>query len=227
MGPGDHACHEGQARIATKKARDKYDYVWVTEKLDGSCVAVARLDNALIPLGRAGYTAMSSPFQQHVAFAHFVNFNQDRFLEVLEDGERLVGEWLLQAHGTTYFLPHEPFVAFDLMRGHDRVDFMTFLERNKDRFITPSLLGVGPMSVEDALEQLQRNMTGYGFHGATEPVEGAVWRVERDRLVDKRLGGERRREVDFLVKYVRPDKVDGKYLESVSGEGPVWNTWSD
>jgi hypothetical protein len=47
----------------------------------------------------------------------------------------------------------------------------------------------------------------YGTYGALDPVEGAVWRVERN---DK---------VDFLAKYVRPDKVDGSYFE---GE-PVWN----
>jgi hypothetical protein len=31
-------------------------------------------------------------------------------------------------------------------------------------------------------------------------------------------GVERRGEVDFLAKYVRPDKVDGKYL----GGEPIW-----
>jgi len=29
MGIGDHSCHEGQARIATIKARDKNDEVFV------------------------------------------------------------------------------------------------------------------------------------------------------------------------------------------------------
>jgi hypothetical protein len=48
-------------------------------------------------------------------------------------------------------------------------------------------------------------------HGAMDPVEGAIWRVER------------KKEVDFLVKYVRHDKVDGKYLPEVSGGTAVWN----
>lgn len=47
-------------------------------------------------------------------------------------------------------------------------------------------------------------------HGALDPVEGAVWRVER------RGGG------DFLAKYVRPDKTDGCYLPEVSGRAAVW-----
>jgi hypothetical protein len=42
-------------------------------------------------------------------------------------------------------------------------------------------------------------------------VEGAVWRVER------------KGKVDFLGKYVRPEKVDGCYLPEISGEEAVWN----
>jgi len=51
----------------------------------------------------------------------------------------------------------------------------------------------------------------YGFHGALDPVEGAVWRVERKGVID------------FLVKYVRPDKIDGDFLPEISGKEPVWN----
>jgi len=38
LGPGDYHAHEGQARIATEKARDKHDKIYVQEKLDGSNV---------------------------------------------------------------------------------------------------------------------------------------------------------------------------------------------
>jgi len=66
----------------------------------------------------------------------------------------------------------------------------------------------------------------YGFHGALDPVEGAVWHVERNELI--RPGGrERRWHVDFLVKYVGPNKVDGCYLPEVSGKEPVFNWWPD
>jgi hypothetical protein len=117
MGPGDHKCHEGQKHIATEKPRDRHDLVIVQEKLDGSNVAVARLDGMLFPLSRAGYLAGSSPYEQHWRFAEWVYANQDRFMLVLQNGERLCGEWLMQAHGTRYSLKHEPFVAFDLMTG--------------------------------------------------------------------------------------------------------------
>jgi hypothetical protein len=84
-GPGDHKCHEGQAKIATEKARDKNDTIIVTEKLDGSNVGVAMVDGVIIPLGRAGYPALSSPWLQHKFFAQWVFQRQHLFREVLQD----------------------------------------------------------------------------------------------------------------------------------------------
>jgi len=62
MGPGDHKLNEGQARILTEKARHRHDLIIVQEKLDGSNVAVARVNGVLIPLIRAGYPAISSKY---------------------------------------------------------------------------------------------------------------------------------------------------------------------
>jgi hypothetical protein len=69
----------------------------------------------------------------------------------------------------------------------------------------------GPLSIAAAMARLAEG----GFHGAIDPVEGAVWRVER------RTGDTRR--VDFLAKYVRPDKVDGSLLSENTGCPAVWN----
>ena len=61
-------------------------------------------------------------------------------------------------------------------------------------------------------------------HGALDTVEGAVWRVERNELINPGKGSERRWVVDYLVKYVRPDKVDGCYLPGInSNTEPLWN----
>ena len=216
MGPADHTCHEGQERIATIKARDKHDEIFVQEKLDGSNVGVARVGDVLHMLGRAGYDTFSSPYTQHRHFGNWAHRNYERFFSVLKDGERLVGEWLMQAHGTRYELPHEPFVVFDLMVGTERLPYDEFMGRIDGRFITPFLVSRGqPMGVEDAMKVIGE----FGHHGAIDPVEGAVWRVERDKLVG---GGKRKRVVDFLVKWVRPDKVDGLYL--LDGQ-ELWNNW--
>lgn len=156
LGPGDHKFEAGQARIATFKTRDRHDHIIVQEKLDGMNVGVARLDGVLYPLVRAGYVADTSPFEQHWRFAQWVYASQDRFLTVLRDGERLVGEWLMQAGGTRYRLKHEPFVAFDLMVGTKRARYDELMARVKNgEFVTPTVIHRGaPLSIESAMEAL-------------------------------------------------------------------------
>ena len=208
MGPGDHRVPDGQAAIATIKARDRHDRVIVTEKLDGSCTAVARINGELVALGRAGWPAQSSPYEQHQLFAVWVRANVARF-DDLVDGERMVGEWLAQAHGTRYQLDHEPWVPFDVMVLTRRKPWDVTLERiQRAGLRPPALISYGPpISIETAIALLGDN----GFHGALDPVEGAVWRVER------------RGEYDFMAKYVRPDKIDGAYLPDISGQPAIWH----
>lgn len=209
MGPADKSCHKGQWRIACKEPRDKHDEVIVTEKIDGSNVGVAKKDDHIFPLTRAGYIASSSPYLQHLYFSHWVYRNYERFWEVLDNGERIVGEWMLQAHGTKYTLEHEPFVAFDIMVENERMLYNDFLAKTSPfDIVTAGLVHRGnPISVEDVMDKLGE----HGYHGATEQIEGAVWRIERNKIINNR--GNRKRVVDFLVKWVRPDKVDGKYLD--------------
>ncbi len=215
MGPGDHQISVGQSNICTKQLRDKHDRVIVTEKLDGSNCAVAKIDGRIIPLIRSGYIASSSKYLQHNMFYTWVYENFEKFDDVLSEGEWLVGEWLAQAHGTLYDLPHEPFVVFDIIsgvdkRGYIRAPYDEFVKRLKNKFVLPVVIHDGsPYTIKEVEEYFGKNGSG---HGAIDPVEGAVWRVER------------RGEVDFLAKWVRTDKEDGKYLPSVSFKGEVWNT---
>ena len=219
MGPGDHMCDEGQKRIATEKVRDRHDIVVVQEKVDGSCVSCAKINGVIVPLVRSGYVANTSPFEMHHHFYNWVWKNHTRFEELLKDGERVVGEWLGMAHGIRYSLPHEPFVVFDLMIGTDRSVYAEFVSRvKKYDFISPNTISIGaPLSIDKAMDLLK--VSG---HGAQDPVEGVVWRVERNDQID-RTKSDRKWKVDFLVKYVRPDKVDGIYLPEISGKEPIWN----
>lgn len=199
LGIGDHTIHIGQENMLTVKA-PKDSLVIVQEKLDGSNVSVANVGGQLLALGRAGYLADSSRYQQHKYFAEWVRYNYQRFL-FLKEGERLCGEWLLQAHGTKYNLPHEPFVAFDLIKGKDRVLYSELQERAKD-FTLARLLHIGgAFPVEKAIEAIKTS-----GHGAIDPVEGAVWRLEREGIVD------------FLGKFVHHFKQDGIYFDPI-----VWN----
>lgn len=206
LGPGDHSVHEGQAIICTTKHRDARDRIIVQEKLDGSNVAVARIDGQLVALGRAGHTAWSSPYEQHRLFARWVMENADLF-DWLADGLRVCGEWLAQAHGTRYELKHAPFVAFDIMHKRTRMPYDAFMATVKYLPTAKTLHDGWPLPVDAAMKMLRT----YGYHGALDPVEGVVYRVERNGVVD------------FLAKYVRPDKVDGCYLPEVSGGDAVWN----
>lgn len=209
LGPGDHHVHEGQSAICTTKApKDKT--VWVQTKLDGSCVSAALLDSGeLVALGRAGYLARTSEREMHHLWADWTDENEARFREVLKPGERIVGEWLAQAHGTIYDLTgREPFVAFDIMRDDKRMRLLAMEDRlygneedgirkgfeMPDRWLVP-----GPMAPELAMARLDT-------YGADEP-EGVVYRVESAK------------GVDFVAKWVRPDKVDGFYLHG----DPIWN----
>jgi hypothetical protein len=187
----------------------------VQQKLDGSCCAVARIGDEIVALGRAGFPAVTSPYVQHWAFAWWVKMQERRFLGFLEDGERVVGEWLALAHGTRYNLPHEPFVVFDIMVEDKRKPFLEVMARcawggdTGRPFVMPQLISYGPaVSVEDALQRLSART-----HGADDDIEGVVYRVERDG------------KVDFLAKYVIHDKVDGAHLAEISGKPEVWNRY--
>lgn len=220
IGEGDHKCSDGQKRICCEKTRDKHDKIIVQEKSDGSNVGIAKINGAIVPLTRAGYSADTSPFEQHHKFFDWVMANVKRFSECISEGERLCGEWLLQAHGTRYILPHEPFICFDIMRGMQRACYDELVDRLPSYdIVLPNTIHIGDsFSIESAMSIL--SVSG---HGAIDPVEGAVWRVERNELIDKKKGGERRWIVDFLAKFVRPDKKDGYLLPEMNNGITYWN----
>lgn len=212
LGPGDWHVHEGQAKICLQKPR-KGDRIIVTEKLDGACMSVAKLDGRIVGLTRSGYRAEDGTFDHLRAFAPFVELRAWVFDRLLNDGERVCGEWLALAHGTRYDSSHpgfSPFIAFDLFRDGKRVLTDEFRERVAKAGITIAARihdSALPCSIDNAWFQLGE----FGNHGALDPIEGAVWRVEREG------------RVDFLAKYVRADKKDGVFLPNISGRDPVWN----
>ena len=235
MGPADRHCHPGQMKICTVETRDRHDVVTVTEKVDGTNVAVARLSGEkerehgpVCALIRAGWPAVSSKREMHRLFALWVAQHHEMFADVLNVGESLHGEWLAQAHGTLYDLDddHPPFIAFDLMcprppgvsasKGNRvRMPYGLFERTCRAGGITKTRLlhAGGAISVDAARRLLERNHAGHATRDG-ELQEGVVYRVER-------MG-----EFDFLAKWVDPRKVDGKYLpdvaESVNPGQSIW-----
>lgn len=221
-GPADKGVNDGQQRICCERPRDRFDTIIVQEKLDGSNVAVANIDGAIVPLNRAGYRAESSTYEQHRLFGAWAYQHQDVFAAILAPGERLCGEWLAQAHGTRYDLgSRSPFVVFDLMRGTVRTPWQRLVDQVEELasffvaplpFELPPLVHIGkPIHVDEALS----HAGNFGRYGATDPIEGVVYRVERH--------GKGGTVVDFLAKYVRPLKVDGRYFPENNGGECVWN----
>lgn len=220
LGPSDKQANPGHSRIATVKTRDQHDFVVVTEKLDGSCVAAAKIHNTIVPLTRSGYHVKDSPYDQHKYWGLWVYENLLRFDSLLDNGDWAVGEWCIQAHATRYTFTSEPFFLFDIFHQGKRLtcDWVSIRQNRipfpHDRFVQPHVLACGhrAVSVDEALDQLGTN----GWHMALDQAEGAVWRVERNG------------QVDFLCKYVRPDKQDGIYLPETSNSvrtEPLWNYW--
>jgi hypothetical protein len=201
-GPGDHGLEEKQADILVN-GRKGWTIV-AQEKLDGACVSVAKINGEIVALGRAGYLAASSPYPHMQRFDAWVRERRDRFERLFAGvhcGERVVGEWVLMAHGLRYFVvnPDDLFVAFDIMVGHER-----------------ALPGIVEARCSDA------NIRGAHSYIAGTPTvcmsrfhaegyaEGTVYRAIEDKVG----------KIRFLGKWVRPDFEAGRYL---STEHPIWN----
>lgn len=217
LGSGDHSIPEVQAALVIKESR-RGDRIIVTEKLDGACCSVANVDGQIRALTRAGWIASSAKYEHLQLFDVYVRHNLEQF-GFLAPGERVVGEWLALAHGTRYDPKHflfQPFVVFDMFRDNARVPFDEFARRVDEAELERAMVlydGPDAFPVEAALRLLGGPWDDdgtYGYHAALDPVEGAVWRVE--------TGGK----PNFLCKYVRGDKVDGKYLPEVTGTTPIW-----
>ncbi len=189
----------GQEKILTEKTRDFRDLIIVTEKIDGSNVGVIKMKHSMIPITRKGYSAESSPYYQHIAFYNWV-FDNSTLFNWLPYGWRICGEWCIMTHGTIYDITSEsPFVAFDIFdQNNNRLLFIDFYHYCKMFNISMvPLLHMGqPISINKSIKLL-----GSGHYGKPDKPEGFVYRVERNG------------NVDFLAKWVRHDKEDGKYLD--------------
>ncbi len=214
-GPRDRTVSAATARACTVAgAALPGTTVTVQEKLDGSCVMVARLDGRVVALGRDGARADDSPNAGRRMFARWVAAEAPRFDALLEDGERAAGEWLALVHGTRYALTHEPFVLFDLLsssaseRTVRKASPVVEARAREHGFSTPHVVHRGaPLSIAEARALLGDR----GRHGADDRAEGVVYRVERaDRVL-------------IVAKLVEAAKIDGRFLPENTGAPALWN----
>lgn len=209
-GPGDHGLEERQAELLTGARTLPGLEVYVQEKLDGSCMSVAKIGGEIVALGRSGYLASSAPYEECQLFAPWVAARADRFDALLSEGERVVGEWMLMATAIRYWIaePDSLFVAFDIMHEHERAVPDVVAERCFEASVGyAATLHEGPIDPADAFELL------YGerrFLSSDDP-EGLVYRAVRNG------------RVSFLGKWTRADFEPGRYLgQQVYNYPPQW-----
>jgi hypothetical protein len=203
-GPSDRNVGTPLAERLTACARPG-ERILVEEKLDGSCVAVVRAQGRVIAVGREGKPCGQS---RNLGRRHFAEWVASQDFSFLAEGERLCGEWLALAHGTRYRLPHGPFVVFDRFTREGRRLLRDQIECGG--LPQPALLhSGGAIHINDALALLGER----GRHGAIDPAEGVVYRLERAG------------ELIAIAKFVRAGKLDGRYLPDHSGAEPIWNSW--
>lgn len=207
LGKGDYFITPGQERILTEKKRDKHDTILVFEKYDGSNVGIGKKDGKIFALTRSGYEASTSPYKQHHLFADWVEKNKRMFDCLLKDGERITGEWLLQAHGLIYNIEKEPIVFFDYFDAKNQRKPFEILEHLP--FPTPRLLHRGDAISVEKLKPILNLKTDTIY--SKENPEGMVFRVER------------KGKVDFLAKWVRSDFEPGKYCIGIEDDDLTWN----
>lgn len=210
IGTADKHIHQGQHDILTKKKRDKHDVIIVTEKYDGSNVAIAKKDNKIFALTRSGYEAHTSPYEQHHKFHAWVTQNSLFFNAALKNGFSLSCELLIKRHSLEYEIDdlyNFPIVAFDLLENKKRTNYDTFLafmlEATLAKIPLPRVIHKGDcITVEDSLTILNdRELFCMNPIRCLEKPEGVVYRCERKGVFD------------FCGKFVRHDFEPGKYLD--------------
>lgn len=199
LGENDYKIHIGQERILTEKVRDDKDTVIVLEKYDGSNVGVCKVNGKIHPITRSGYLATTSPYKQHHYFAKWVKEREVLFYNTLKEGERLCGEWLVQAHGIKYNIDKRPPVVF--------FDWYDADSKRKPYFDLTivywlpfaRVLHYGKsIPTSNLIDKLNEGTVG--IEAENNKPEGMVYRLERDG------------KVEFMAKWVRPDFEAGKYM---------------
>jgi len=187
----------------------KRDNLVVTEKIDGANVGVVKINGFLYPIMRKGYDVRTSEYIFLRRFADFLSDNEARFGDLLADGERVCGEWMIKTHSLTYKMPHEPFVVFDIIESNATRPIYTEIRERCERygFTTSGLVWEGAaIGVDEA-----HRLLGNGFHGCKNAPEGLVYRYERDGMFY------------MSAKFVSNLNVGGDFMNDEN----VYNEWEN
>jgi|GEM_PF-51247 len=205
LGPSERTIDVNQFNMLTQKAVNKQDVVIVQEKLDGSCVCAYKENGKILALGRDGELASESVNSARQLWSEWVEEHQPRFLALLDEGERVCGEWLAMVHGTRYELTHEPFVAFDIFTAQNKAISYTELKQRCEKlcFITPYVIHQGaPITVEQGIALLGNK----GFHGAIDEPEGPSRKNKTTSPMELATEYEWRKQMNTTTEAIRKNK---------------------
>lgn len=190
-----------QEEILTSRKVKKDEEVIVLEKVDGTNVSIININNEIFGVTKSGYDVRNSPYEHIRKFQDFLEKNKKKYIEILKNGGKISGEWMIKTHSVFYDIKHEPFIAFD------------FQLMNKERYSYDDLKAIcskyeivpigmvhrgDSIDVNSAIHKL-----GHGFHGAVDKPEGIVYRLERNG------------KVIFMAKHVR-EGINSKYMNDES-----------
>jgi len=227
-GPADKGLTEQQSKQFTEQERTRHDNIVVLEKFDGSNCCVAWKDG-VIALSRSGYEASASPYRQHRVFDAYVKKHSLAFMSLVDEHRTLHLEWLPLVHGTHYDLTgRPPFMIFDIKFNGERLCWQHTAQIIRKWWVTwhyvfgydikaiplPRMLHHGgAISIEKAMQRMGKKgeLKASGKDGG---AEGVVYRYEVPHP-----DGQGGYVVSQMAKYVRPNKVDGKYL---LGDAELW-----
>lgn len=157
------------------------DIVFITEKVDGMNVAVYKRNGKLYPINRFGYDVRTSSRLWQRMFARYVEDNADSLSELLDDGQRLCGEWMIKTHTIPYKLKTAPFIVFDIIDDRaERMPYFEFRYRVENYGFTPAaLIHAGTAMPTGTLYKLYLTKKLPSCHGAAEGMaEGYVYKYE-------------------------------------------------
>ncbi len=207
LGTGDHFIAFNNEYYLTVQPRDEHDQIIVTEKYDGSNMAVAKVGGKIVALVRKGYLASTSDKPQHQFFVRWVTENEHIFKDLLGEGERLSGDWLMLVHGLLYDIEDtaNPIVFFDKFDNKNN--------RYSQKIFRDTLLGTpfktarvlhegGSVTVESLLPVLYQGTDGIRVINGLP--EGMVYRIESKGVCH------------YLAKWVRNDFESGLYLSGAA-----------
>jgi hypothetical protein len=125
-GSGDYGLQEAQVPFIFDWSRGQTHAekraLYISEKIDGSCCAVTKIDGVLVATGRSGYRCADSPHRFIRLFAEWVAHeeNAKRLHVLLQEGERATFELCTVAHGTQYMIEGEPLFLLDICKKTNR-----------------------------------------------------------------------------------------------------------